>query len=442
MYGCGHCYYKTHLKGDECDIPEGSPQEVQSLLPSAFGPEKVQLYSAYLGLITVPVYRLDNNNVLLMTNVEYGGRMMNVKLIDSVRNGLDPKAIQYVPARLATLPSQMINLTENRNAYFTMLKATEEMSRMSNVPIPKVVQDEVSALSDNEEVVNSVKEQHPFLFGAVDAAPPPFVDYKALRKSCLEKLCPVDILFGMVEYLQFLYAKIGLVVFRSMSTLICLTNIPNFDNAFWTGSYMVCGNGQTMFNPLGSLDVIGHELTHGLVGETANLQYLGHAGALNESFSDVVGSCFEFHVYDKYNSDAESRNDLSGYPNWLMGEVLDINLRGKFLRNMQFPELGLSPQPSKYKGQYYVDPNGQFDYGGVHINSGIPNHCFYLVTQLISRDVALRLFISILLGMNPKSDFMDFRNMLKQYGETNSYNLQRCLLDVALTPEAVSDWRK
>ncbi len=152
-----------------------------------------------------------------------------------------------------------------------------------------------------------------------------------------------------------------------------------YDNAFWNGSQMVFGDGDgTVF--LGftrSIDVIGHELTHGVTESTAGLDYQGQSGALNESISDVFGSLVKQRALGQ-SADAAD---------WLIGaDLLAPDVHGVALRSMKAPgtayddpRLGKDPQPADMAG--YVQTTD--DNGGVHINSGIPNRAFYLVATAI-----------------------------------------------------------
>lgn len=152
-----------------------------------------------------------------------------------------------------------------------------------------------------------------------------------------------------------------------------------YDNAFWNGSQMVYGDGDEKFFTrfTKSVDVIGHELTHGVTAHEANLDYQGQPGALNESFSDVFGSLVKQRALDQ----------TAGEADWLIGEGLfTARVRGVALRSMKAPGtayddpvLGRDPQPSHMRD--YAET--QEDDGGVHINSGIPNHAFYLAATAI-----------------------------------------------------------
>ncbi len=148
----------------------------------------------------------------------------------------------------------------------------------------------------------------------------------------------------------------------------------NYDNAFWNGERMVFGDGDgDLFNRFTiSIDVIGHELTHGVTGDEAKLVYLNQPGALNESTSDVFGSLVKQFAL----------NQTADQADWLIGAGLfTAKVHGVALRSMKEPGtafddpvLGKDPQPATM--QNYVQTSG--DNGGVHINSGIPNHAFAL----------------------------------------------------------------
>ncbi len=134
----------------------------------------------------------------------------------------------------------------------------------------------------------------------------------------------------------------------------------NYNNAFWNGSVMSYGDGDgTNFIELsGDLDVVAHELSHGLTEATSGLVYQTESGALNEAFSDIMGTAAEF---------------FHGTGNWTIGEDITVGSNG--IRNMANPNE--DGQPSHYADRY----TGTQDNGGVHTNSGIANHWFYLLTQ-------------------------------------------------------------
>ncbi|MDQ6621483.1 MAG: M4 family metallopeptidase [Pseudomonadota bacterium] len=152
-----------------------------------------------------------------------------------------------------------------------------------------------------------------------------------------------------------------------------------YDNAFWNGQQMVFGDGDgDLFNRFTiALDVLGHELTHGVTGDEAHLVYTGQAGALNESVSDVFGSLVKQYAHKQNAADAD----------WLIGQGLfTAKVHGVALRSLKAPGtafddpvLGKDEQPTHMRN--FV--NTSADNGGVHINSGIPNHAFYLAAVAI-----------------------------------------------------------
>ena len=153
-----------------------------------------------------------------------------------------------------------------------------------------------------------------------------------------------------------------------------------YDNAFWNGRQMVYGDGdenlpesQRLFNRFTiALDIIGHELAHGVTQYEANLVYKNQSGALNEAVSDIFGSLVKQY----------QRNQTADQADWIIGEGLFTSrVNGVGIRSMKTPGtayndpvLGKDPQPAHMDD--YV--NTTRDNGGVHINSGIVNHAFYL----------------------------------------------------------------
>jgi Zn-dependent metalloprotease len=158
-----------------------------------------------------------------------------------------------------------------------------------------------------------------------------------------------------------------------------------YDNAFWDGQQMVYGDGdenmpenERLFNRFTiAIDVIGHELTHGVTQFEAKLVYSLQPGALNESMSDVFGS-----IVKQFQ-----KGQTADQADWIIGEGLfTANVNGVGIRSMKAPGtayddpvLGKDPQPAHMKD--YV--NTVSDNGGVHINSGIPNKAFYVVATEI-----------------------------------------------------------
>jgi Zn-dependent metalloprotease len=188
-------------------------------------------------------------------------------------------------------------------------------------------------------------------------------------------------------------------------TIISVVNVTQdgaaMDNAYWNGYAMYYGNGKSAFKPLaGSLDVAGHEMSHGVIGSTANLEYFSQSGAINESFADVFGAMMD-------------RDD------WKLGE--DVVKTSVFtsgaLRDLSNPHNGGSNlnhngyQPAKMS-EYYT---GSDDNQGVHINSGIVNHAYYLYASAITKDKAEKIYYRALLNyLTSSSDFLALRYAIVQ----------------------------
>jgi Zn-dependent metalloprotease len=161
---------------------------------------------------------------------------------------------------------------------------------------------------------------------------------------------------------------------------------PGYDNAFWDGRQMCFGDGDPeIFNTFTeSLDITGHELTHGVTGFTANLSYEFQSGALNESMSDVFGSMTKQY--------AQNPKQKAKDADWLIGAGLFRNPDGaRALRDMAQPGtaykdnefIGSDPQPADMDGYAHLPNTDRGDYGGVHINSGIPNRAFFLAATSV-----------------------------------------------------------
>jgi len=169
----------------------------------------------------------------------------------------------------------------------------------------------------------------------------------------------------------------------------------NYVNAFWNGSQIVFGDGDGVQAVAlsGSLDVIAHELTHGVTSYEADLVYQNQSGALNESFSDIMGTAVEYAVQpQKFD--------------WLLGEdIWTPAIAGDALRSMEDPTI-------------YGDPAHMDDYvyttsdnGGVHTNCGIPNKAAYLVGSSIGVEKMARIFYRTLCSyLVSTSDFSDCRS--------------------------------
>jgi Zn-dependent metalloprotease len=175
------------------------------------------------------------------------------------------------------------------------------------------------------------------------------------------------------------------------------------NNAFWTGRLLAFGDGSNN-NPLVELDVVAHELTHGVTQYEAALQYSNEPGALNESFSDIFGKAVEFDTF----------GDTATWQ-------LSKHYRDGGLRDFSNPNL--KDQPDTYAGDMWY--TGYGDYGGVHYNSGVQNFWFYLLCEggtgvndhqtsysinAIGMDAASKIaYRNLTEYLNTSSDYLDSR---------------------------------
>jgi len=136
-------------------------------------------------------------------------------------------------------------------------------------------------------------------------------------------------------------------------------------NAYWDGKRANFGNGDCdRYNPLTTLTIVGHEFIHGFTDYTSDLIYRNESGALNESISDIFGKALQFYY------------DYQGFT-WLIGDRIRKNNDVNYFRNMQDPNDRYHPK--YYGGLHWRTGSG--DNGGVHSNSGVLNHWFYLLAE-------------------------------------------------------------
>ncbi|MEO9965252.1 MAG: M4 family metallopeptidase [Reichenbachiella sp.] len=184
------------------------------------------------------------------------------------------------------------------------------------------------------------------------------------------------------------------------------------DNAFWTGYVMVYGKGNSL-DPLTTVDITAHEIGHAFCTGTADLVYEKESGAMNEGLSDIWGACVEYYVNQTYGLNKDI---------WNLGTEI-----GQTFRSMSNPK-GYG-DPDTYGGTYWVsqncNPSNQNDYCGVHTNSGVTNHWFYVlaagetstndnndsysVTGIGVDDAAAITWRTESIYLNTTSDYADFR---------------------------------
>ena len=186
--------------------------------------------------------------------------------------------------------------------------------------------------------------------------------------------------------------------------IICNVHFgTKYNNAFFNGKEITIGDGDGVIfsNFAKSREVIAHELGHGVVQWTANLEYRNQSGALNEHFADVFGSAITQSFEKSTADDAD----------WLIGdEIMGPKLYGEALRCMASPGtafdndlMGKDPQPDHMRDFY----KGSNDNGGVHINSGIMNRAFYLAARELETEKATLIWYTALQNLWPTASFND-----------------------------------
>ena len=227
---------------------------------------------------------------------------------------------------------------------------------------------------------------------------------------------------------------------NSEGSKLYITVDENMENAYWnSGSQqIVLGIGEGVIAQQGlslaaSADVMAHEITHGVVSSTSALQYRYQSGALDESFADFFGSMVDGD-------------------DWLIGEDL-LSPSGLPLRNMANPAAAFASQPFHFDDYAYLPNTSQGDYGGVHVNSGIPNRAMYLLAEgltdenigtSIGKTKTADLAFKTLLSLSGNSVFNEAaENMMalatELYGEDSvEYNAtQQAWLSVGLPQQTI-----
>jgi Zn-dependent metalloprotease len=182
---------------------------------------------------------------------------------------------------------------------------------------------------------------------------------------------------------------------EGLSLLAIVRLGQNFANAYYNPAFNLMGFGDA--EPFaGALDVVAHELTHGVTEHSANLVYQNESGALNESFSDIFGESVEAYV--------------SGTPDWLLGSPpLSAPQRDMQDPSSMMTFLGV-PYPDKYSN--FIETTE--DNGGVHLNSSIPNHAFYQFADGLPNAVGMAkagkiFFRALTVHLVANSEFIDAR---------------------------------
>ena len=336
----------------------------------SFEYKKIKMWSSY-GLVDVNVKVINQDYVELECNINN----CKIKCIDSPRRELPYEKIKHYP-------STVVSLKSNR-----------------------IFGKYVSKMKKNLCINSDIAEQ---LYG----------------------LHSVDIHFITGEFVMFFneYFNLDNSAMSQDHLLLSLHGIRNLDNAYHTKTHMVYGSGSSQFVSMGKIDVVAHELMHGITFNIAGFEYKGETGALSEHYSDVVGCCFEYYIYQKYNGDNDISNDITGNFDWNMGE--DV-CRNGILRSMENPKE--CKQPCFYEGEFWGNPLSDKDNGYVHVNSGVLNRCFYTVAMKLGIITSLKLWIRVLLKLKTKSDMREFAFNLVLCAQNEEIEIvNECLLRVGL----------
>lgn len=218
-------------------------------------------------------------------------------------------------------------------------------------------------------------------------------------------------------------------------TIISCTHVgKNLCNAFWNGYLMVYGDGNLLkrlrpfyIDPM----IVYHELAHSVIQYNFPLEYSGESGAINEHVADVLSVVAQHFIEDSMPNNGR----------WNPGSMIitdyDMSLR-TFLNTKayNYPELGEDEQVKHAKDFY----TGEEDEGGVHINSGILNHAFYLFCMELGEHIwerPLKIWFNALIGIKPNCNFEDFAGRLARccdelYGNKVLEMLIRALASVGI----------
>ena len=391
--------------------PDPFPKEENPGAVGSYGTFKIQ--SAYYGELPVTCLNLGNGYVSMTAPLllPKSRRTIYIKEIDASANNL------------------------NENTVYTMKRLFEVLS-------PTTVN--INECKRHGLIIQNLR--------AKQAKGPLTILEKELLHASLIHNNVVDIHFGTCDYLsKFLIPYIGEEdLLPGQPAMISLHNMLRLDNAFFTGSYMCYGNGATSCYPLGTFDILAHELGHAIVQLIAGsamrivtplpkpiddqgLVYQGESGAQNEGFADIIASCYEQLVYEQFPN-------MPGVPDFLIGE--DSGKAVPFFRDMENPLNSTPPQPISFKDPVrWVDPNSTADYGGVHTNSSVLNVIFSDTRKLIGLRPALKLFVSVLRNLKPLASFIDLRDALLRLASPTQLEQVRSVLNTrGLSSSAVSNW--
>lgn len=397
-----------HEKKEKCRLS----MNAQIAVATATVDNTITAYSSYLGPVQLPADVLKSNRLVLNHTNTKG---QHFRIIDAGKNQLDFQRNQFPLSHLRRLSRATISQQDNYMGYIITLKLRELIARQrADVKDMQDVQKLLQKLPQNTRINGTflrrtfrdpTQYQHVYnvLNGRIHTATTTTMD---CYHTVLVVNMGVDALFLNIMFAKFFGDELNHKFPSNM--FLTVVNVPNLDNAYFTGTYFLAGNGKDMFLPMCSPDLCGHEIGHGVVQNTAGLEYKAESGALNEGFADIFGTGFEHYLYEKFNENARTDDDILGKFDNDIGE--DIAKKGRRLRNMENPHNAPRPQPKVYKGQYWVDTSDTSDnndHGGVHSNSGVWNYAFFLVQKAIGMKAALQCFYKCLVSLKKNSGYME-----------------------------------
>lgn len=377
------------------------------------------MYTSYLGSVPLDLTE-ENGQLLLQLQRQVGGRTFTFKVVDA-RDHPARDFTQATLAELKQLPCARLPRALNATAFKASLQLYRQLQQHNRKPVDARLLELESAVQLPADSAAWCRK----LCGS-DGVPATqsLRECEGLYAKCCEANAGPDVLYNMLFFLEYLYSEFGQVGISSETTMLAVVNVPKLDNAFFSPQKFMCyGAGDEAFRALVAPDITFHELAHGLTETFNGLAYEGESGALNECFSDVVAAAAEFQLY-------ATHPEFKGEADWDIGE--DATRYGRKLRNMQFPETGMSPQPAEYGGRHWVNPlDLRNDHGGVHTNSGVGNKLFYLVAQRYA-DVqrAAKLFVDAFKKLNRRSKYAHLADTLLQADP----DLRDVLAQVKLAP--------
>lgn len=421
-------FHQTCGHGDFLSKPASCERQMAYSVTNVAAPTMVTLYSSYLGPVTVTASYASADLVLLQGPVQLGSRAITCKVLSVVEYGLDINA-RYRYDSLVQARAQRISKAANLMCYRNILKFRrlfhpEEGKKITRFernlpPSDSSAYDSLRLSLDELQTVQRV---------LAGAALKTDADVIKVYNKLLNFNSGVDCLFHTQQYLTWLYTVCGQVgVNTPQDHLITLNGFVE-DNAFFTGEYLAICQGKSVFFDMATADVVAHEVTHGLVQALAGLEYQDESGAMNEAMADAFGVAYEDYLYKKFNTDADESNDILGESDWVVGE--DQARQLPWLRNMEDPTDAVQPQPKMYKGEYWA--TGSDDYGGVHTNSGVLNHCFYLLSRSVGITTAVQAWYKCLRQLRPKSGMLEFAQLLLQQQSDLGFACRDALIGVDL----------